>query len=87
MESIVIAEILTWQQAAVAIVIIIAVLVVPPVINYLQNRVIRHELKPNSGSSARDAIDRIEKKLNEHVDSETARTAGIVERLDKLEEG
>jgi len=87
MEQVIISEILTWQQAAVAIVIIIAVLVVPPVINYLQNRAIKHELKPNSGSSTRDAVDRIEKKLTEHVDSEAARSKAIVERLDKLEEG
>lgn len=56
-------EVLTWPQALVAVVIILAVLVWPGIINYLQNKEIKHELKPNSGGSLRDAVDRTEAKL------------------------
>ena len=85
MDGVVISEILSWQQAVVAVVIVVAVLVVPQVVGLLQNRAIRHELKPNSGSSVRDAVDRIERKLDAHVEAEAARMGAIRERLDKLD--
>lgn len=87
MESIpAIAEVLTWPQAVFGIVVVLAVLVVPQVISLIQNRSIQHELKPNSGSSMRDAINRIEKTLTEHVASENARVEDVESRLNKLEE-
>jgi hypothetical protein len=52
------------------------------IVQLFQNRAIKHELKPNSGVSARDAIDRIEKKLSEHV--EAGRNALIADRLHTL---
>ena len=54
------------------------------IVNLVQNRAIRHELKPNSGSSTRDAIDRIERKLDAHIESEAACMGALKERIDKL---
>jgi hypothetical protein len=82
-----ITEILTWPQAVFGIVIVISALVVPQIVQLIQNNQIRHELKPNSGSSVRDAIDRIEKKLDDHVIAEASHASARDRRLDKLEGG
>lgn len=55
-----------WQ-ALVLVVLIVCVLVVPSVLTYLGNRRIKNveaQLKPNGGSSALDAIHRVEAKLD-----------------------
>lgn len=80
-----ISEVLTWPQAVFGIVLILAVLVVPQIVQLIQNKNIQAQLVPNHGSSARDAIDRIESALNAHIDSENAVTTGILERLDALD--
>ena len=77
--------VVTAEQMWVAIVLIIATLVVPQIVQLFQNRNIKAQLTPNHGSSARDAIDRIESALNSHIDSENAVTTGILERLDALD--
>lgn len=35
-------------------------------------KVLRHEMKPNSGKTVRDAVDRIERKLTDHITADEA---------------
>lgn len=72
----------TWPQAVVAIVIILAVIVGPQVVAIIQNVGIKrkadtaaHEVLPNSGKSLADAVNRIERKID-----------GLDERVSNLEE-
>jgi len=43
------------------------------------------ELKPNGGKSAKDIINRLEKKLDQHIEKESERAQKFKTRLDKLE--
>lgn len=71
-------EVQTWPQAAVMIVLIVAILVVPSVIGYLNNRQakatnrqvaqVKQQVTNNGGSSMKDAVDRIETVLTEHME-------------------
>ena len=58
------ADVVTWPQAVVAVVIVLAVVVGPQVVSIIQNRNLGHQFKNNSGSTMRDAVDRIEGKLD-----------------------
>jgi len=80
-----ISEVVTWPQAIVAVAVVIAVLVVPQIVSLLQNKGIKHQFTNNSGTTMRDAIDRIEKTLTDHVEASAAREAEVDERLAQLE--
>jgi cytochrome c-type biogenesis protein CcmH/NrfG len=74
MEGIEVSGIVSWPQAFVAVVIVLALSIVPQVLGYLKTRStatkvveVQHELENNSGSTLRDAVDRIEEKLTEHI--------------------
>ena len=73
------AEVLTWQQAVVAIVIILAVIVVPQIVQMVQNNNLAKQMKNNGGSTMRDAIDRIERK----VDAQGEQLNVVEQRLDQ----
>jgi hypothetical protein len=85
-------DVLTWPQAAVAIVIAIAILVVPQIVGLVQNGAIKRrteaaaaQLTNNGGSTLKDAVDRIERKLTSHVEASTRRAAEVDERLADIE--
>ena len=85
-------EILTWPQALVAVVVVLAVLVVPQVIGLVQNGSIKrradtaaHQLTNNSGSTVKDSIDRIETMLVGHIEQADRRDAERDARLAELE--
>lgn len=72
MDGIEVSGIVSWPQAFVAIAVILALSIVPQVLGYLKTRQtgakvekVAHELENNSGSTVRDAIDRIEQKVTE----------------------
>lgn len=44
-----------------------------------------HEVRPNSGGSMADAVNRIESKLTEHLTDATEHNAKVDARLDRLE--
>jgi len=57
-------SIASWPAAFVACVLIIAVLVVPAVLNYLSTKTIKTTLTTNNGgSTVKDQLDRIEQRL------------------------
>lgn len=58
-------EVLTWPQAVVAVAIVVAVLVVPQIVQMVQNHAMAKQYKNNGGSTLRDAVDRIEHKVTE----------------------
>lgn len=77
MEGIEVSGIVSWPQAFVAVVVILALSIIPQVLGYLKARqttnkveAVAHELENNSGSTLRDAVDRIEKALTEHIDED-----------------
>lgn len=94
MEGIEISGIVSWPQAFVAVVVILALSIVPQVLGYLKARQtgakvekVTHELENNSGSTLRDAVDRIEAAqqtqmtmLSEHI-AEDQTWKGQVEDL------
>lgn len=87
------ADVLTWPQAIVAVVIIVAVLIVPQVIQLVQNiglkrqtQAVAHQVTNNGGSSMKDAVDRIERTLSEHVETSTKRAVEMDARLAELEQ-
>jgi len=90
MDGIEVSGIVSWPQAFVAIAVILALSIVPQVLGYLKARQtdakvgkVAHELENNSGSTVRDAIDRIERKVTEQAD---ALDAHIVESRGRAEE-
>lgn len=70
-----------WQ-AAVAITLIVALLIWPGVNSHLTRKHLNHEMKPNSGSSMRDAIDTANKTLADVVKTQTAQG----EKIEKIAE-
>lgn len=86
------ADVLTWPQAIVAVVIVVAVLIVPQVIQLVQNAglkrqtaAVSHQVTNNGGSSMKDAVDRIERTLTEHVETSAQRAVEMDARLSELE--
>ena len=74
MDGIEVSGIVSWPQAFVAVAVILALSIIPQVLAYLKSRKtdakvaeVQHEFTNNSGSTMRDAIDRIEKALTEHI--------------------
>lgn len=63
MDSINLGDIDNPWAAVVAVVIVLALMVWPGVMAWLTRRTVRHEMKPNSGTSLRDSTDRIEATL------------------------
>jgi len=94
MDGIEVSGIVSWPQAFVAVVVILALSIIPQVLGYLKARQtdakvgkVAHELENNSGSTVRDAIDRIEAAqqtqmtmLSEHI-AEDQTWKGQVEEL------
>lgn len=85
-------DILTWPQAFFGGVIVLAVIVGPQIIGLIQNRGIKkgtdvaaHQLQNNSGASVKDAVDRIETKLTDHIALADQRDADRDARLAELE--
>jgi hypothetical protein len=79
MDGIEVSGIVSWPQAFVAVAVILALSIVPQVLAYLKarqtvNKVteVAHELENNSGSTLRDAVDRIEQKLTTHIEEDLA---------------
>lgn len=94
MDGIEVSGIVSWPQAFVAVTIVLALSIIPQVLGYLKARQtdakvgkVAHELENNSGSTVRDAIDRIEAAqqtqmtmLSEHI-AEDQTWKGQVEDL------
>lgn len=95
-----VSEILTWPQAVFGAAVLLAMFVVPQVLTYLQGRqtraqveAVKHQTENNSGSTMRDAVDRIEgasarteQALAEHIEYATAQDAETNRRLTALEQ-
>jgi len=83
-----------WQ-AAVAIALIVALLIWPGVNSHLTRKHLSHEMKPNSGSSMRDAVDKANKALIEVVDTQVHMSAvqetqgGLIKKIseEQMEQG
>jgi hypothetical protein len=85
-------DILTWPQAVFGVAVLIAVVVAPQIIGLIQNHGIKkgtdvaaHQLQNNSGASVKDAVDRIETKLTDHIALADQRDADRDARLAELE--
>lgn len=97
-----ITQILTWPQALVAIVVVFAALIWPTIATYMNSHktqsamkeverkveITAHEVRPNSGGSLADAVNRIEAaqdviraQLSAHLDEAKSRD----ERIEALE--
>lgn len=99
MEGIEVSGIVSWPQAFVAVAIILALSIVPQVLGYLKTRstgkkveAVAHELENNSGTTVRDAIDRIEAAqqtqmimLSEHIAEDQTWKAGVEDHLTRGE--
>ena len=72
-----------WPLTAFGIILELAVFVVPQTVSRIHDWAIRREIKANSGRPSRDAIDRIERKLDEDVETGAARLSALTERLDQ----
>lgn len=89
----------TWQQAVVAVALIVAVLVVPSVLSYLAarqakrsattvNEVNKTLTTNNGGGNVKDALDRIERSLEQQGQRQQEHgeaLAGMGQRLGALE--
>ncbi len=89
-----VSDILTWPQATFGIVLVIAILVVPQIVTIRQNAVLKrqgavsaHELTNNSGSTVKDAVDRIETKLDTVVETQAEHAARIAVLEDPPSDG
>lgn len=79
-------SVITWPQATVAIVFLIGILIVPAVINYLQNRELKAAVKAshttltqnNGGGSVKDALDAIRSDLSEIKATQKDHSARLV---------
>ncbi|QUC01094.1 hypothetical protein [Cellulosimicrobium cellulans] len=94
-----ITQVLTWPQALVAVVVILAAVVWPSIATWLNSRSTRrdldtvkekvevaaHEVRPNSGGSMADAVNRIESALTQHITEADRRDAERDARLSALE--
>lgn len=58
---------LAWLTGPDAVVLAALVALVPAVLSWLNSRTAAKATRPNGGSSMRDAVDRIESKLDEHL--------------------
>lgn len=62
----------SWPAAIVLVTLVggfVAVRALPRLKDITESlNVLRHEMKPNSGKTVRDAVDRIEAKLGTHID-------------------
>jgi len=93
------ADVVTWPQAVVAVVIVFALLMWPSVVTMISSHrtskrlknveakaeVTAHEVRPNSGKSLADAVNRIESGLAQHLSDATEHNAKVDARLDRLE--
>jgi uncharacterized membrane protein YhiD involved in acid resistance len=86
------ADILTWPQAVFGAVVVLAALVVPQLLTYLQGRstkekveAVKHQTENNSGSTLKDAVDRIERLLTEHITEASATDQANEARFERLE--
>lgn len=60
-----------WPQALVFVVLIVCVVALPTILTARGNKNVREiaaEFRNNGGSTAKDALDRIEDKLTEHLE-------------------
>lgn len=101
-----ITQVLTWPQALVAVVVILTAVVWPGVLSWLNSRATKrdmeevkakaeitaHEVRPNSGGSMADAVNRTEAlvetmgaKLDAHITEADRRDAERDARLSALE--
>lgn len=92
-------EVVTWPQAIVALAIILTMFAIPQTLSYLSSRQTNRQMKNNGGSTVKDSIDRIERKVDSMGDRldahiETSRKTGestmkrfteTEERLDQVE--
>lgn len=86
------ADVVTWPQAVVAVVIVLAIIVVPQVVQLVQNvsiqrkqEAVQHQFTNNGGSTLKDAVDRIEQTLADHVEASAQRAVEVDERLAEIE--
>lgn len=85
--------VLTWPQAVVAVVIILAVVVWPSIASWINSRAARaaaedtrHQVHPNSGKSMRDGMNRMEgdvKAIKEYMASHQEYVEKRDEELDR----
>lgn len=96
-------DVQSWPQAIVMIALILAVMVVPAVIGYMNNRLVKgvkadaEEARDaakavktsitenNGGGSVKDRFDRLEGKLDAHLDWSEGKVGEIDQRLAALE--
>ncbi|KON72610.1 hypothetical protein M768_13970 [Cellulosimicrobium cellulans F16] len=99
-------DVVTWPQAVVAVVVIFALVMWPNIVTMITSRrtarrlenveakteVAAHEVRPNSGGSMADAVNRIEagqkrteSKLDQHLTEASEHNARVDARLDRLE--
>lgn len=92
-------EVLTWPQALVGALIVIVVMGLPQLFTYLNGKAIKKQVTNNSGSSMKDAVDRIETNvagieknqsehrslLDDHLKISQERDAKVDERIVRLE--
>jgi len=66
----------SWPAAIVLVALVggfVAVRALPRLKEITESlQVLRHEMKPNSGKTVRDAVDRIESKLDTHITEDQA---------------